>query len=72
MPAFEAEVGMPYWIDLTTSDPRKSAHFYEEMLGWEISAESAEEKPYQMARLPGLPIAGLIRNRKKHPCRILG
>ena len=32
MPAFEAEVGMPYWIDLTTSDPRKSAHFYEEML----------------------------------------
>ena len=33
MPAFEAEVGMPYWIDLTTSDPRKSAYFYEQVLG---------------------------------------
>ncbi|MER0092098.1 VOC family protein [Corynebacterium sp. KPL2838] len=60
MPAFEAEVGMPYWIDLTTSDPRKSAHFYEQVLGWEISAESQKENPYQMARLQGLPIAGLI------------
>ena len=67
MPAFEAEVGMPYWIDLTTSDPRKSAHFYEEMLGWEISAESAEEKPYQMARLQGLPIAGLIPQPEEAP-----
>ena len=56
MPAFEAEVGMPYWIDLTTSDSRKSAHFYEQVLGWEISAESGEENPYQMARLQGLPI----------------
>ena len=33
MPAFEAEVGMPYWIDLTTADTRKSARFYEEVLG---------------------------------------
>ena len=67
MPAFEAEVGMPYWIDLTTSDPRKSARFYEEVLGWEISAESAEEKPYQMARLQGLPIAGLIPQPEEAP-----
>ncbi len=33
MPAFEAEVGMPYWIDLTTSEPRKSVNFYEQVLG---------------------------------------
>lgn len=67
MPAFEAEVGMPYWIDLTTSDPRKSAHFYEQVLGWEISAESQEDNPYQMARLQGLPIAGLIPQPDEAP-----
>ena len=67
MPAFEAEVGMPYWIDLTTSDPRKSAHFYEQVLGWEISAESQEDNPYQMARLQGLPIAGLIPQPEEAP-----
>ena len=67
MPAFEAEVGMPYWIDLTTSDPRKSAHFYEQVLGWEISAESGEDNPYQMARLQGLPIAGLIPQPEEAP-----
>ncbi|MDK8477088.1 MULTISPECIES: VOC family protein [unclassified Corynebacterium] len=67
MPAFEAEVGMPYWIDLTTSDPRKSAHFYEQVLGWEISAETQEDNPYQMARLQGLPIAGLIPQPEEAP-----
>lgn len=67
MPAFEAEVGMPYWIDLTTSDPRKSAHFYEQVLGWEVSAETQEENPYQMARLQGLPIAGLIPQPDEAP-----
>lgn len=72
MPAFEAEVGMPYWIDLTTSDPRKSAHFYEQVLGWEISAESQEDNPYQMARLQGLPIAASSRSRTRRLCRIPG
>lgn len=67
MPAFEAEVGMPYWIDLTTSDPRKSAHFYEQVLGWEVSAETQEDNPYQMARLQGLPIAGLIPQPEEAP-----
>ena len=32
MPAFMAEGGMPYWIDLMTSDVRKSSHFYGELL----------------------------------------
>lgn len=58
---------MPYWIDLATSDPRKSAHFYEQVLGWEISAESQEENSYQMARLQGLPIAGLIPQPDEAP-----
>ncbi len=56
MPAFEAEVGMPYWIDLTTSEPRKSVNFYEQVLGWEV--DSANE--YRVGRVQGLPIAGFI------------
>ena len=59
MPAFEAEVGMPYWIDLLTSDPRKSAAFYSEVLGWEVS-EVEGSNGYRMARIQGLPIAGFI------------
>ncbi|MDN6551282.1 MAG: VOC family protein [Corynebacterium flavescens] len=55
MPAFQAEVGMPYWIDLATSDPRKSTRFYEEVLGWEVSGEE-----YRLARVQGLPVAGFI------------
>ena len=56
MPAFEAEVGMPYWIDLTTSEPRKSVNFYEQVLGWEV--DSTNE--YRVGRVQGLPIAGFI------------
>ena len=67
MPAFEAEVGMPYWIDLTTSDPRKSARFYEEVLGWEVSALGEADGEYRMARIQGLPIAGFIPQDGSQP-----
>lgn len=60
MPAFEAMPGMPYWIDLSTSDIAKSSHFYENVLGWEITEVN---DGYRMARLQGLPIAGLIDQR---------
>ena len=57
MPAFMAQHGMPYWIDLMSSDVRKSAHFYSELLGWEFE----EAVPgYRLARCQGLPVAGLI------------
>lgn len=57
MPAFEAIPGMPYWTDLTTSDIAKSAHFYENVLGWEITEVNSG---YRMARVQGLPVAGFI------------
>lgn len=59
MPAFSAVDGMPYWIDLTTSDIRKSAHFYSEIMGWEIEA-SEDSEDYRIARVQGLPVAGLV------------
>jgi len=58
MPAFEATGGMPYWIDLTTSDVRKSTHFYAQLLDWEI--DSRDDSDYRIARVQGLPVAGFI------------
>ena len=55
MPAFQAEPGMPYWIDLTSSDVRKSSHFYSQVLGWEIEEIS---EGYRMARLQGSRLRG--------------
>lgn len=52
MPAFQAEVGMPYWVDLMSSEPRKSRQFYTELLGWEFRD--------RLARVEGLPVAGVI------------
>ena len=55
MPAFEAREGMPYWLDLATSDPQKSAYFYSRLLGWEVGHDA-----YRVARKDGLPVAGVI------------
>lgn len=66
MPAFQAEAGMPYWLDLTTSDPAKSAHFYSQLLGWEIKEEVADSD-YRIARVQGLPVAGFIRQPEQAP-----
>lgn len=52
MPAFQAEVGMPYWIDLHTTDVRKSTYFYSQLLGWTFDNG--------IARKDGLPVAGVL------------
>lgn len=57
MPAFQAANGMPLWIDLTTSDIRKAAHFYSQILGWEV--EEIQEG-YRLARMQGMPVAGFV------------
>lgn len=66
MPAFQALGGMPYWIDLRTSDPRKSRYFYAKLLGWDIEAER-EDSPYLIARKGGLPVAGFLTNDGSSP-----
>ncbi|MCS4490393.1 VOC family protein [Corynebacterium sp. ES2775-CONJ] len=57
MPAFQSEPGMPYWIDLTTSQMDVSTQFYEKIFGWEIEKISSD---YRLARLQGLPVAGFV------------
>lgn len=59
MPAFEAQTGMPYWVDMSTRDKRKSTYFYSKVLGWDIS-----EDAYGMARVQGLPVAGFVQRPK--------
>lgn len=70
MPAFQARPGMPYWIDLLTSEARKSSYFYSRVLGWDI-ASSADldtaaddgDNGYLVARVQGLPVAGLVQQQ---------
>lgn len=57
MPAFHAQDGLPYWIDLLTHDVEKAAEFYSALLGWETE-ETAQG--YRLARAQGLPVAGFI------------
>ena len=57
MPAFQAQPGMPYWIDLATTEARKSSYFYSRILGWEIE-DAADD--YRVARIQGMPVAGMV------------
>lgn len=66
MPAFEANPGMPYWVDLVSEDPAAAAQFYSELLGWETSADP-EHGGYIMARRQGLPVAGFIQGDANSP-----
>lgn len=56
MPAFMAHHGMPIWIELSTSDLRKSSQFYQEILGWQLD----DAPQYRIARSQGLPVAGFV------------
>lgn len=59
MPAFDAEFGMPIWWELLSSSPRRSTHFYTQVLGWSISPHARHED-YLIARAGGLPVAGIV------------
>lgn len=56
MPAFEARHGMPIWVELSTSDIRKTSRFYSEILGWDTS----DDADYRIARSQNLPVAGFV------------
>ncbi|MCQ9352837.1 VOC family protein [Corynebacterium sp. 153RC1] len=64
MPAFQALPGMPYWVDLASSDLRKSTHFYAQVAGWEIEELGSG---YHIARIQGLPVAGFVARPEEQP-----
>ncbi|MDO4928083.1 MAG: VOC family protein [Corynebacterium sp.] len=57
MPAFQALSGMPYWIELLSSDVDKTREFYSEIFDWEFSDYGSD---YLLARIQGLPVAGVV------------
>lgn len=62
MPAFEALGGMPYWMELLSSSPARSAHFYSALCGWTF-----EGNEYRLARKEGLPVAGIVTQPEDAP-----
>ncbi len=50
--------GTPSWVDLSSPDLDASAHFYGELLGWEL-APAEETGGYRMFTLGGKSVAGL-------------
>ncbi|WKD60127.1 27 kDa antigen Cfp30B [Corynebacterium ciconiae DSM 44920] len=57
MPAFMGQDGMPYWIDLSTSELRKARYFYSKVCGWEYTELASG---YLLATKNGMPVAGLV------------
>jgi len=55
---------MPYWIDLMTSDVRKSSHFYGELLGWDFEELYVG---YRVARVQGLLVVAIVDKPEDSP-----
>jgi hypothetical protein len=55
-------VGAPIWIDLSTSDPAKSAAFYEGVFGWTAQETGPEYGGYVNFLKGQAQIAGMMRN----------
>src|ERR1700737_460329 len=61
MPRFEkAPTGAPCWIDLLSSDPEKSRHFYSEIMGWTAEEPNPEFGGYFNFQKDGTRVAGCM------------
>jgi uncharacterized protein len=54
-------IGAPCWIDLLTSDTRRAADFYNEILGWSAGEPSEQFGGYFMFMRDGVPMAGCMQ-----------
>jgi len=61
----ERHPGKIIWADLVTPDLARSEHFYGALFGWtfEMVAQSARSRPYALAMLDGVPVAGILQRR---------
>ncbi len=55
-----APLGAPCWVDLWTSDPERSRHFYSSLFGWEAGEANPDFGGYFMFNRNGNPIAGAM------------
>ncbi|MFF3611705.1 VOC family protein [Streptomyces sp. NPDC002580] len=51
--------GAPCWVSLTTRDLRAAEDFYTAVLGWEWKSGSRMGDQYRIARVAGIPVAGI-------------
>lgn len=69
MPAYEAPVAAPTWIELFTSDRDRATAFYGELLGWDHEEPNEDVGGYLNFTLDGVRIAGLMQSQQEpgHP-----
>ena len=51
--------GAPCWVSLTTRDLHAAQAFYHAVLGWEWEVDSLLGDQYRVARVDGVPVAGI-------------
>jgi len=59
---YQAPLGAPIWLDLTTSDPERAQEFYSAVLGWTFEAAGPDYGGYINAKLDGQYVAGMMQN----------
>jgi uncharacterized protein len=55
-----AVANKPVWVDLASSDPRKSRDFYSKVFGWKVEVtEDPQYGGYGLAKIDGRDVAGI-------------
>ena len=57
------ENGVPYWVALSTEDPKSASKFYGALFGWRAPDSSAKGDTHDVFLLRGLPVAGIAPKR---------
>lgn len=52
--------GAPSWSELTTTDPQAAMQFYGELLGWTFEAMPMAGGSYQVVKVKGESVAGIM------------
>lgn len=52
--------GAPSWSELTTTDPQAAMAFYGKLLGWTFEAMPMEGMTYQVVKVDGQSVAGIM------------
>lgn len=59
--------GQVAWVDLTTTDLRRSSEFYAALFGWDIDELGPAAGDYRLATVATQPVAGMLRASSEHP-----
>ena len=55
--------GVPCWIDTEQPDPEAARYFYGRLFGWTFEDVGADDAPYHVASLSGVPVAAIAAPR---------